>query len=241
MTQKPSRDYNCKDEELPVICNFVAFSLNRDKADFMAYSPKFNPAYISGFVSNTASATALADTETEMLEQKTITARLHANMDGLLNPIKRLTGYLALSEPLQGISASDFGLTPLRKSISKRDAEGLVKNIRTVTANITKYKALLVAQGLNDALIAEFASAADTIAADNQQQFEIASQRKGIVQNNIALLNNLNAQLKEILKVGKILYNSSDTAKAREYSFAGLKRNVRVNSNPQPAAEDKKS
>jgi len=42
MTTDFSREYSCKDEELPVICKFTAFSLKRDLADFTAFSPKFN-------------------------------------------------------------------------------------------------------------------------------------------------------------------------------------------------------
>jgi len=44
MAQNHARNYNCKDEELPVICRFAAFSLKRDIADFTAFSPKFNAA-----------------------------------------------------------------------------------------------------------------------------------------------------------------------------------------------------
>ncbi|BBE16212.1 hypothetical protein AQPE_0349 [Aquipluma nitroreducens] len=43
------RDYNCKDEELPVIDGFVLSSMKKDLADFTAYSPKFDAAYVSNF------------------------------------------------------------------------------------------------------------------------------------------------------------------------------------------------
>jgi hypothetical protein len=51
--------------------------------------------------------------------------------------------------------------------------------------------------------------------------------RKDIIQNNIGMLNNIYAQLNEILKVGKILYSDNNAAKAKHYTFAELKKNVR--------------
>ncbi len=45
----PQRTFNCKDEELPVIGNYVAFSVNRDIADFTAFSPVFTPEYVTDF------------------------------------------------------------------------------------------------------------------------------------------------------------------------------------------------
>ena len=39
MVNFPPRNFNCKDEELPVISRFVAFSVKRDLDDFLAYSP----------------------------------------------------------------------------------------------------------------------------------------------------------------------------------------------------------
>jgi hypothetical protein len=41
--------YNCKNEELPVIAEYLLFSLKRDLSDFMAFSPKFNNAHVTTF------------------------------------------------------------------------------------------------------------------------------------------------------------------------------------------------
>ncbi len=46
MKTNSNRSYGCKDEELPVICGYAAFSMKRDLADFTAYSPKFDEEYI---------------------------------------------------------------------------------------------------------------------------------------------------------------------------------------------------
>jgi hypothetical protein len=228
------RAYNCKDEELPVICNYAVFSLKRDLADFTGFSPKFNEEYVTAFETKIASVSEVIMPRSETLDLKNITARLYATMDGLIDPINRVSGYLKLAEPGIKISAADFGLTQLRKSINTKNAEGVISNIRTVSTNLTKNVTLLAAQGLSPELAGRFTEAATSIAADNQKQYEITSNRRNIVQNNLGLFNSLNEQLTEILRVGKILYKATDAVKAQEYTFAAMKKKV---SNPAKQAE----
>lgn len=58
MNTNQARNYNCKDEELPVICGYAAFGLKRDLLDFTARSPKFNQARFTN-----ASVAIAADNE----------------------------------------------------------------------------------------------------------------------------------------------------------------------------------
>jgi len=232
MATNQSRDYNCKDEELPVICRFAAFSLKRDLAEFTAFSPKFNEAYAAGFETKIAAVSEVVEPKSETLELKTITGRLYGTLDGLIDPINRLSGYIALAKASLTISSADFGLTQLRKSINTRDAEGAMKNLHTVNANITKFNVILSAQGLTEELSNLFVTAAASIATDKQRQYEIVSNRKTIVQNNLALFNALFDQLSEICTVGKVLYKTTNAVKLQEYTFNDLKKRVRRTTNP---------
>ena len=228
MKQSVSRAYSCKDEELPVVSQFGASNLESDMTDFSDYSQTFTTEYLNDFKTNIKAASELVAPESETMELKKITGSLHASLDGLINPINHLKGYLLLSKEMKGVTAKDFGLVALRKSIRNKDAEAAMDCLHTVNTNIAKYKTELTAKGLNDALIATFAAAAKTINDDNQRQYTILKNRQDIVQNNVGLLNNLYAQLTEILKVGKILYSDHNPAKAKQYSFIELKKNVRT-------------
>lgn len=222
-----NRSFNCKNEELPSLCKFAAFSLNRDLADFTAYSPKFNKEYLTGFETRIATVAEVISPQSETQEQKTITLRIYATLDGLIDATNRLTGYITLSQANQTISVIDFGIKYLRKSIVARDVEGVIQSLHTILGNITKYKETLAAQGLTDDLTARFANAAATIANDKQKQYEIIANRKSIVQNNLTLFNDLYGQLIEILTVGKILYKATNPAKLQEYTLNDLKKRVR--------------
>ena len=222
------RDYNCKDEELPVICKYAVFSFKRDLADFTAYSPKFTPEYVTALEARIASVSDIIMPRSETLDRKNITKRLYATMSGLVDPINRVSGYLSMLEDGLTISPADFGLTQLRKDLNTRDAEGAISSLRTVRTNLTKYADVLTEQGLTPELSNRFADAAVAIDADNQAQYEILTNRATIVQNNLGLFNELYAQLTEILNVGKILYKATDAVKTKEYTFTNLLKQVRI-------------
>jgi len=232
MSNEILKAYGCKDEELIFICGFTASSVERDSADFTAYSPKLNQGYFTTFKGNLTTATDVIMPRSLLLEQKNITARLYATMDGLLDPMRRLTGYINLSKSAVTISVADFGFTPLRAAINSRDAEGTFKSLQAINANVVKFKDVLMEQGLTEEFAAGLIAAAASIAADKQKQYEIESKRKNLLQANIGLFNDLFAQLTEILSVGKILYKGKDPVKLKEYTFSELMKKVNRSSKP---------
>jgi len=241
MGTKNPRDYNCKDEELPIVSRFAAFSLRRDLDEFAAFSPKFNEEYATGYESQIAIVSDLVEPQSETTQRKLITNRLFATMAGLIDPINRVTGYIDLTADTLKVSATDFGLTQLRKGINAKDIENVIKSLHLVNASITKYKTELTAQGLSEELANKFVTAAVSIAADKEAQYEILTNRKAIVQNNVSVCNNLYSQLCEIMKVGKILYKATDPVKLQEYTFTDLKKRVHTVTTPTNATASKAS
>lgn len=227
MSTNSPRNYNCKDEELPIICGFVALSLKRDLVDFSMYSPLFNDAYVASYEAKITVVEELVQPKSETTEIKLITERIYGTLDGLITPINYVTGYLDLAEDAVPISVTDFGLTGLRKSTKSRDVENALKLLRTVMGNIDKYKVELTAKGLTEAMISKFAEAKISLANDKQEKYKLVSNRTAIVQNNLNLLNELNDQLTEICRVGKILYKQTDASKLKDYTFAQLLKQVR--------------
>jgi hypothetical protein len=221
------RSYNCKDEELPIIGNKVLFSFKRDQADFSSYSPKFSNGYAPELEAKIQAVFDLTVPKSETVQLKTITNSVYTAMDELIDSINKVTGYITLGKLDKTISVADFGLTRLRKCINSRDGEGVIKNLHTVNLNLVKFKAELEAQGLSEALVAKFATAETTIAEGKQKQYEIVSNRKLIVQNNLGVCNDLFEQLTEIFTIGKILYKATDAVKLQEYTFNDLVKTVR--------------
>ena len=140
MTTNINHNYSCKNEELPVIGKFLAYSFRRDLDDFTAYSPKFNQDYLTNYDTKIAEVEELVEPKTETTELKKITETLYDTVNGLIDPINRLTGYINLAHEQIPVSPTDFGITALRNGIKQKDAEGIIKNLKTIKTNIAKYK-----------------------------------------------------------------------------------------------------
>ncbi|MDR1346966.1 MAG: hypothetical protein LBJ63_00840 [Prevotellaceae bacterium] len=221
------RAYSCKDEELPIICGYAAHGLERDLSDFSAFSPMFNGYYLDQFKNKIATVEDLVNPHTETVARKIVTERLYGEMSGLLSPINRVESYVKLAGQSIPVSVTDFGIIPLRKKIDSGDAEGVIRALRLVITNIETYEDILSKLGLTDDLIQQLRDARAQIEADNEEQFNLLSDRKKLVQGNIDVMNDLYRQLSEFCEVGKTLYKGVDPEKVQEYTFAYLVKKVR--------------
>jgi hypothetical protein len=227
MRKLKDRNYNCKDEELPVICRKAAMYMKRDLEDFTAFSPVFNETYVAGFEEKIDMVDELVYPKTEISELKQITKRLYETMDSLVAPIAKIRSCLLLSQKTTGVSAKDFGLAMLRRKIGDRDAKGTHRNLLLVIEYLEKYRVQLFAFGFSDSIIDQFNEAASSIMEDNQIQSNIINNRKTIVQKNLSVLNDLYAQLMDILTIGRSLYKNVNNTKSKEYSFCTQRKNAK--------------
>ena len=225
-TNKNTRSYNCKDEELPVIGSYVLSNVRRDQAKFMEFSQKYNNEGLNELEQEISKVSEMINPRTETVELKQLTAELYATMDGVVNKSKHIEGYIALAKGAIPISAKDFGLTALKQRARAKDSEGVLQQLRLVNANIDKYRKPLTEQGMSEELAGSFVAAVVSISNDNQKQYEIVNNRKAIVQANIDVLNQLYQNITLICNNGKILFGGN-TAKLKGYTFAELKKSVR--------------
>jgi hypothetical protein len=222
-----TRSYLCKDEELPIVCGYAAYSFERDLPDFSAFSPKFNGCYLTQFKNKIVVVEDLVIPQTETVARKIITDRLYGEMSGLIPSINRVESYVKLAGQDIPVSIADFGITPLRKKISHGDAEGTIHALRLVLTSIQTYEDVLSNLGLTDDLTQQLRDALVGIEADNQEQYNLLSVRKELVQSNLDVMNDLYRQLAEFCEVGKTLYKGVDAEKVLEYTFTYLVKKVR--------------
>jgi hypothetical protein len=222
-----NRSFDCKSEELPIVCRFCASSLSRDLADFTTFSPVFDAPYLASFKARIEAVQELVQPQSETIELKVLTQHIYHTLDDLISPINHLGGYLQLTGKEIPISSADFGLVSLRKSVRVRDVENVLKQLHIVGENIHKYKTALMVKGLTEALIAKFTEVAIPLTANKEKKYLMVSNRAVIVQNNRGLLNELGDQLAEICRIGKILYGQTDKAKLKDYTFAQIMKQIK--------------
>jgi hypothetical protein len=204
-----------------------AISLRRDLADFTTYSQKLGEAYLAIYESKIATVEDLVSPKSETAEMKKITDRIHSEMNALLDHAKHLGGYLEMAGSSIGHSATDFGLTELRKGINKGDPEKVLGELNDLNKKVATYKEALAEQGFTDELQAKLINVCASLSADRQTQYQMLFNRKALVQRNLGTLNDLYSQLTEVLQIGKILYHGKDAVKQQEYTFNEIKKRVR--------------
>jgi hypothetical protein len=197
-----TRNYKCKDEELPVVGGFLAESFKRDINDFKALSPKFDEKYLDEFKGRIKTCLEVVPPVEETVLLKVITNRIYGTIESLHAPISKLSIYVKLGQVLIPISTADFGITKVLQKIHSKDVEGLLHQLRIVTDNIHTYRAALTQQGLSEAIITLINDAAESLAADNTQQYGIVSTRRKLVQSNLDTMNDLYANIQELTGVG---------------------------------------
>ncbi|MBL7967497.1 MAG: hypothetical protein JNK09_10895 [Prolixibacteraceae bacterium] len=207
-------------------CWFVSLSLERDLADFTAYSPLFDAAYLAAYNAKVTAAQELVQPYAETVEGKIITEHTDTIFQELITLINRLEGYISLASASIAMSPADFGFLQLRKKLRTRDVEAVLSLIRPIENNIERFKAELGAKGMTPEFAAKFTQASASLAEDKRKRYTMISNRAALVQNNMNQLNDLYAQMTEICTIGKILYKQTDKAKQNDYTIAFLLKQV---------------
>ena len=228
MNDRIKREYGCKNEELPVLCGFVSYSFKRDLADFTAFSGKFTQNYADELDQKISNANNLVSPESESILMKGITKRMYGSLDNLNYMVHQLEQHIDFTENQLGITTTDLKLSELYRKILNRDVEAVQMLAKGVFQILEPHVTVLTEAGMPQNLLADMKVAVDSISADKQQRYGILSQRKALVENNLGELNELYAQLNEILNTGKILYKKTDPVKYKEYTFSALLKRVRA-------------
>jgi hypothetical protein len=206
------------------------FLLEKDFNDFSGFLPTvFTYEYVAGVRQKIDEVNNLLNPNSETIVLKDTTNRMYLAMDGLIEPAGKVTAYIKYTKGAVPVSVKDFGLTALKQKIYARDAEGVLKNLRTVIANLEKFRPQLSELGLDDDTFAVFNNALTNIETDNQRQFEIVNKRKTIVENNVTMINDLYKTIIDVCNIGKAIYKGKNDSKVKDYTFKELKKKVRVN------------
>jgi hypothetical protein len=231
---KNLKKFKCKNEEIVVICDYVQNCLQRDLDFFSKFAPKFNADFIADLKAKNEAINKIVFPHDKTKELKIVTARLYQNMDKLIDALIRLEAYIKLAKKAVPMSANDFGITLLKKKIRTKDAEGILKSLQMVNANVEKYRLLLEEQGLNTDIINQLNVAFQQIDSDNQLQYEIVSARRILSAENMNMLNAIYEQLIEICNIGKILFRKSQPEKLPDYTVSSLIKYVRIERKKNP-------
>lgn len=230
---KIKRSFNCRNEELVPIAKFTTFALKRDLNKISQVYNNITPDYIATTEALITEVDNLIEPQAETLAKKQVTKALSESMQQLTSQINYLAAYLKLSNKVLRLTATDFGITKLRRAINKGDAEAVVENLKIVLTHIKDHSDVLTANGMGSNFVTTLEALLTKINADRQTQFELLSNRKNIVQNNLDKLNELYNRIVEIHIIGKSIFSKSTDVKNADYTFTKLLSNVRQKAKAQ--------
>ena len=236
---KVQKNFKCRNEELVPIAKFTSFALKRDLNEISPVYNNVNPDYIAATDALIAQVENLLAPEAETLAKKQITKALVDSMNELSTQINFLATYLKMSHKELKITATDFGITKLRKALNNSDYEAVVDSLNIVLTHSKLYSTVLQANGMSSNFITSLEALATKINTDRQKQFVLLSNRMNIVQENTQLLNQLFDRIVEINHIGKSIYAKTNAVKLGDYTFKKLYAKVRQTVKPKAEIADK--
>lgn len=221
-------DITCQISELPTLTGFIIASYTRNQADFQAYSPDFNAAFLTNLKAKNDALQTIINPKQVTAELKLITDRIYRNQIALRQPIDFIEGYINRASNLS-MAAKDFGVGAIRKANNRGNIEDVTSSINYLLSNVKKNKTILTAKGLTDGLQDNIQRIHDQLLADNIAQNQKIGDRKALVEKNYASMNALWQILIDICDTGKRLYKTAAPYKLQDYTIKRLIAQLRNN------------
>jgi hypothetical protein len=213
-------------EELPVVGDLILSLLQRDKANFEEYSPKYNDEFIASVSAQIHKVQELTTTQSLTGEIKSITSDLYQSMDNMIPKLNRLASYVQSANKMLVVKFADFGIREAKKELRQKNVEAYCAKQKVVEQNIAKNIDQLKAEGYKEEFGLEIQSGTKAIYEKNLLQENKIRERKEHVNNNLGEFDALWLMISDISRKGKIIM-AHDKQKADEYMFTSILKKVR--------------
>lgn len=220
------KKFNCKMQDIPVITGFALASMERDKFDFIAYSPMFADPFMENMRTKQVECYEIVKAADVITHQKVVKTQLDADLGKLRLALNRMEGYLILSESKMDIKINDFGIKTIRTALGKGDLEKTIAMGRTLISNVKRNATELQAKGLKAEAIVEMEDLINNIDALNEKHNSKKDERSRATVGSNTKLNAMWDDLNIIINAGRALYRGVDNVKLKEYTITHLLKRV---------------
>lgn len=218
--------FNCKMVDVPVITGFLLASMERDKVDFLEYSPMFADPFMTDVRIKQAECYEIVKSADVLKHQKMVKTQIEDCFVELRRGLNHLEGYLKLGVDKLDIKLSDFGITAIRADIAKSDVETTISDGHTLITNVKRNSTVLLAKGLKPEAIASMEVLVNKIDVLNENHNSKKDERSRAAVISFTKLNELWLIDKNIMDAGRALYRGVDNVKLREYTLSHLLKRV---------------
>lgn len=221
-----TKKFNCKMQDIPVILGFTLTSLERDKEDFINYSPVYADPFIAYTRVMQAGCYEVVKAADVLKQQKVVKTNIDTTVGKFRIQLNRMEGYLKMAENEIDIKLEDFGIKTCRGALSKSDLEKVISEGRTLVVNLKRNTAKLSPKGLKKESIDEIAATVTELESLNENHNTLKNSRSRAAADNYALLNEAWDTIGMITSAGRALYKATDPVKLKEYTMTNLQKRV---------------
>jgi hypothetical protein len=224
--------FKCRIEELPALGGFLLSSMQGSLADFTAFSPDYNAAFMTTANADLATLEALINPKQLTKELKVITKRIYTNQTNLRSKIDFLEGYINRASGLT-LDKKDFGISEVRTKNNNGDIEGLIGALSFLIGNVSIATNLtaLTAKGYSNTQNAALIALKDALKADNIAQNNKVNDRNNKVISNYGRLNAFWDKIVDISDAGKRIYKAAAPNRLDDFTMSKLKARIRQERN----------
>ena len=232
------KKFHCKIQDLPIITGFVLESLVKDLLAFGEYSNIFNIGYVQSVRAKRLICMELIIPAAIRKQLKNISRDLQKSNADLRLLFNKVEGYVKLAGNALDVEGSDVGMKEARLEISKGNVEGVINSTNSMVTTLRRNETVLFVYGMNTALLDEVAEKVELIDSLNNQQNSLMSDHGRLAHTNIAIFNDLWADLSTILITAKAIYRGVDEIKLRDYTMSHLIKRVNAEGQTEPPVID---
>lgn len=220
------KKFNCKMQDIPVMIGFLATSLERDKADFISFSPLYADPFLANLRDKQNKCYEIVKAADVLKHQKVVTTQIDTTLNQVRILLNKTEAYLKLSKKNLDIEIDDFGVKATRAGIAKYDIEKTISEGRSLVNNLKRNATTLNTVGLKQTGIDEVATVINDLNTLNEKHNALTNDYSRAADDNNALLNEAWELKKMICSTGRALYKGIDDVKLKEYTLSNLQKRV---------------
>ena len=216
--------------ELVSVCKMIKDSLVRDIADFLAYKPKYNSAFVAALLLRIADLTDLVENKIKIGEVKKLTDKLYEAAEKFRPVLTSIEGYVddadAEEDSELTVALGDFRFKQAREAIGEKDIDLAVIELQTVWKLMDDNFDVLEPLGYTDVIHSDFGAKVTAIDKQNTDRNIMVEAKEAMVQANLVFLNAMYKDIMRIAADGKRVYKYTDPQKTRDYTLSVLRKRI---------------
>jgi len=223
------------------IGRMVASSFERDKPDFISFSPRFADPFIAGYMAMNEEIAALPTTKAINSELKATTNRIKAMMHLFTADMNKIESLIKLATGKLTIDRKDFGIKLVREAVSSNKVPELEAAMNNLMNNVRANIQPLTAVGLTAAFLTDLEARVKAVSTESVLQHSIISRRGETSQNNAERYEAFRAIMKLIMVAGKAINKGTNPNKTKDYTLSYLRRKHYAAQNSEDVKPKEKS